>query len=106
LVGKFFSRVGKGAAGLDFFNLFNFINDVLKTALLFCSTFIEADSENEVQVLDKGVIVGGESDKCTFGCKIWELQTGKTSLNQDPKILGSLTVEKQVGNCFVISRAV
>ena len=101
MVGKFFSRVGISAAGFDFSNLFNFINEVLKTALFFSSTFVEADPENEVQMLNEGVVVGGESDKRTFGCEIRELQTGKTSLYQGPKILGSLAVEKQVGDCFV-----
>ena len=71
-----FPGVGGRATGFDFSNLFNFVRKILDVARLPFSAFVEADPEDEVQVLYKGMIISGESDINAFGCNIWEVETG------------------------------
>ena len=59
MISEFFSRVRTSAAGFNLSNLFNFISEVMNTARLLSSAFLEADSEDEMQVLYKGVGVCG-----------------------------------------------
>ena len=86
-----------------FITCLTFISEVLNTTQLLSSTFVEADSENKVQGLYKGVIVGGEPNIRTFRCDVWKIQTDQTSLYQGPEVLGYSTVVKQVGHSFVQS---
>ena len=71
-----FPGVGGRATGFDFSNLFNFVRKILEVARLPFSAFVEANPENEVQVLYQGEIVSGESDIGAFGGNIWEVEAG------------------------------